>query len=332
MILSWILPLQMQLAEMRTRLPHALLLRGPEGVGQFELGMGFAQSLLCERRQQNGQACGHCVACGWFAQGNHPDFRLVQPENMALEEEGEATESIKKSDQIRIEQVLDLQLFLGVGTHRAGMRVIVLHPADAMNISTQNAVLKSLEEPPPQTLFILVTSFAHRLLPTIRSRCQSVAVPLPDRAQAAKWLQEQGVEDSAALLALAGGAPLSAARLAENEPVRRRLLEYLRDPLFDPIAAADPCLKAEPAEVVAWLQRWVYDLLSSRLAGRVRYHLADEKAMSAIASRCDPVCAAAFLRKLAQARGIAQHPLNPKLFFEGLLIEYHGLIVSGDNR
>lgn len=320
-----------QLAEMRARLPHALLVHGREGVGQFELAMAFAQFLLCEKPSPGGRACGRCSACIWFEQGNHPDFRLLQPESMVDDEEGEAAaDSKKKSDQIKIEQVRDLQRFLAVGTHRGGLRVIVLHPADAMNVSTQNAVLKSLEEPPPDTLFLLVTSFPHRLLATIRSRCQSIAVPVPDRDQAVRWLEDQRIENPESLLALAGGAPLSAMRLSESEPVRRRLIAQLSEPRFDPVAVTEHCLGAEPGEVVAWLQRWVYDLLSLRLTGRLRYHLADEQGVRATAARCDPARAATLLRKLAKARSLAQHPLNPRLFFEDLLIQYQELIVGGN--
>ena len=312
---------------MRPRLPHALLLHGREGVGQFELALAFAQFLLCEN--PNGKACGGCAACGWFEQGNHPDFRLLQPESLADEEEGgeaPADSKKKKSIQIRIEQVRDLQRFLAVGTHRAGLRVIVLHPADSMNVPTQNAVLKALEEPPPDTLFLLVTSQPHRLAATIRSRCQGIAVPLPDRALAAAWLKEQGVEDPGSLLALAGGAPLSAARLAQSDTVRRRLVEQLGDARFDPLIAADYCLGVEPGEIVGWLQRWVYDLLSLKLAGTVRYHVADDRAVRAMADRCDASGAAALLRRLARARGLAQHPLNARLFVEDLLIGYGALI------
>jgi DNA polymerase III subunit delta' len=332
MIFSWNIGLLAQLAEMRPRLPHALLLQGREGVGQFELAMAFAQYLLCEQGQPDGRACGRCAACTWFGQGSHPDFRLLQPESMAPDEAGEAVaDSKKKSDQIRIEQVRELQRFLSVGTHRAGLRVIVVHPADSMNVSTQNALLKNLEEPPPDTLFLLVTSFPHRLLPTIRSRCQNVAVPMPGKDEAIQWLKGQGLEHPETLLALAGGAPLSATQLAESEPARRRLIDQLRDPRFDPVAAAEHCLGNEPGEVIGWLQRWVYDLLSLRLSGQIRYHVADQQGVQATAARCDPARTVAVLRKLARARSLAQHPLNPKLFFEDLLIEYQGLI-DGSHR
>src|ERR1035437_5332836 len=165
-----------QLDARRAQLPHALLISGQRGIGKSEFARSFAESLLCETPTATAQACGTCAACGWLAQGNHPDFRLLQPEALAVEE-GEATDSSgkkKPSQQITIDQVRALDDFLHVGTHRQGARVILVNPAEAMNRSTANSLLKSLEEPIASTLFILVSSESERLLPTIRSRCQAL--------------------------------------------------------------------------------------------------------------------------------------------------------------
>src|SRR6266702_1207084 len=137
----------------RERLPHAILIRGAEGSGELEFAQGVAQSLLCEKPRGDRRGCGACPACRWFAQGNHPDFRLLLPDSMLPESQEEGAEPARKekrSEQIRIEQVRELAGFLAVGTHRAGLRVIVIYPAEAMNANTQNALLKSLEEPPPE--------------------------------------------------------------------------------------------------------------------------------------------------------------------------------------
>ncbi len=331
MVLSWHTAQLSELAKTRARMPHALLVHGREGMGQFELATAFAQALLCEQPPADGGSCGTCPACVWFGQGNHPDFRLIQPESMAADEETESSDSRKKSDQIRIEQVRELQRFLAVGTHRAGRRVILMHPAETMNFATQNALLKSLEEPPPETVFLLVTSFSHRLLPTIRSRCQNVVAAVPSREQAARWLEDQGMENPESLLALAGGAPLTAQRLAESEPARRRLIEQLKDAAFDPVAAVESCLTVEPAEAIGWLQRWVYDLMSFRLSGTIRYHVSDEPGVKSASARCSPAQAGRLLRRLAQARGLASHPLNARLFLEGLLIDYQGLLLGTEH-
>ena len=313
----------------RERLPHAILIRGAEGSGELEFAQEVAQSLLCEKPRGDRRGCGTCPACGWFAQGNHPDFRLLLPDSMApepQEESAEPTKKEKRSEQIRIEQVRELAGFLAVGTHRAGLRVILIYPADAMNANTQNALLKSLEEPPPGTVFLLVSTQIDRLLPTVRSRCARFALPPPDPAQVTRWLKEQGVKQPEAALAGAGGAPLAALKAAESEADRLRFIEGLGDPGFDPIALAEAVLRVPPWDLVGWLQRWSYDLLLARVAGRIQYHVDHEGVIADTSRNCEAADIAAYLRALAQARSLARHPLNAKLFVEDLLLQYQRLI------
>src|SRR3981189_1063436 len=144
--------------QLRERLPHAILMQSGEGMGEFEFAQACAQSLLCEESgpdRRDGGAGGSGRACGWFSQGNHPDFRLIVPESMAPESREEGTEPAKKkSEQIRIKQVRELADFLAVGTHRGGLRVILVYPADAMHANTQNGLQKTREDPPPATVFL----------------------------------------------------------------------------------------------------------------------------------------------------------------------------------
>jgi DNA polymerase III subunit delta' len=328
MIYPWQKKAWNELRRYRSQLPHAILLRGREGLGAEALGRTFAQALLCEMSQDGGFPCGRCPACNWFAQGNHPDFRLLQPESFAPEPgEGEETPAKreKKSEQIRIDQVRELQDFLGIGTHRAGLRVILIDPAEAMNPNTQNALLKNLEEPPAGTAFVLVTANAERLLPTVRSRCITLDVPSADREESLAWLEEQGAPDPAGLLAAAGGAPLAALDLAALAAPREAFLSGLRDANAGPLALADRAQGVPPVQCVAWLQRWCYDLLASRLGAPVRYHPKYERFIAETSSRCGASELAAYLRFLAEARMLAQHPLNPRLFFEDLFLRYRGL-------
>jgi len=326
MIFSWQNNDFSRLVSLGSKLPHALLIVGRQGIGKFQFAVSLAAALLCERPQPDGTNCGACPACGWFEQGNHPDFRLVQPDAQAQEPEGETGEGKKKSEQIRIDQVRDLQAFLTVGTHRAGRRVIVLHPADTMNIATQNALLKGLEEPASGTIFMLVTSQPHRLLPTVRSRCQLAELPVPLHDAASKWLREQGVPAPDRLLAFAGGAPLAALEEANFEEVRERLIRGLTQSGFDPLACAESCLQLKPVLVVDWLQRWAYDLLRSKLGAAPRYHPSEQTALNEIAAGCNARAIGSFLKNLARARALSSHPLNAKLFFEDLFIQYGGLI------
>src|SRR5260221_5669097 len=258
--------------QLRERLAHAILIQSGEGLGEFEFAQACAQALLCETPRPDRQACGTCHACNWFSQGNHPDFRLVVPESMAPESREEGAEPAKKkSEQIRIEQARELADFLAIGTHRGGLRVILVYPAEAMNANTQNALLKNLEEPPPATVFLLVTTQAERLLATVRSRCLKLTLPFPPPDPVLRWLKEQGAAHPEAALAAAGGSPLAALRIAATEGDRLRFIERLSNPGFDPIALADSVQGTPLWELVAWLQRWSYDLLLARLAGRGRY-------------------------------------------------------------
>src|SRR5882672_1789066 len=313
---------------MLERLPHAILMDSEEGGGELEFAQTVAQSLLCEDRKGDRRACGKCQACAWFALGNHPDFRLIVPESLAPEAEEGAEPGKKRSEQIRIEQVRELADFLAVGTHRAGLRVILIYPAEAMNPNTQNALLKALEEPPPATVFLLVSAQPDRLLATVRSRCLKFSLPLPDAAEVLQWLVEQGVPHPESALAAAGGAPLAAGRGAAAEGERLAFIEAIRRPTFDPVALADSVQRIPLWDLVGWLQRWSFDLLLARATGRVRYHVGQEKTIAEIASRCEQAKIAAYLRRLAQARALAKHPLNAKLFVEDLLLQYQRLLAQ----
>src|SRR6266850_1623991 len=167
---------------------------------------------------------------------------------------------------------------------------------------------------------------AERLLATVRSRCLRFTLPLPDPAQVLRWLKEQGVERPETALAAAGGAPLGALKAVEMEADRLGFIEGLQNPRFDPIALAESVVRVPLWDLVGWLQRWSYDLLLARLAGRIRYNLDREAVIAATAARCDAAELAGYLRRLAAARALARHPLNARLFAEDLLLGYQRLI------
>lgn len=323
----------------RSRLPHALLLAGPRGLGKFDLARAFAASLLCEQPQADGQACGQCLACGWQVQGNHPDFRLLQPEALS-ESEGEAEESKKKgSKQITIDQVRALDEFLTVGTHRAGLRIILIHPAEAMNHSTANSILKSLEEPPADTLFMLVSHEPMRLLPTIRSRCQFVPVTLPERAQAMAALRAEGVADPEPWLALAGGAPALAQELAQSDQKNwpQELTRwFLAGPKLDALAAAaaiDKLLKdskgqASLRHLVEWTQKWSVDLLLARKRLPVRYFLQHRATITTVVAGVPEIRLVHYYRHLLACRREAEQPLNSRLFLDDFFLNYRALFAN----
>lgn len=322
----------------REQLPHALLLIGQKGLGKFELARQFAASLLCESPQADGRACGKCLACNWYTQGNHPDFRQLQPE--ALAEEGEAEDGKKKpSQQITIDQVRGLDEFLNVGTHRAGLRIILVHPAEAMNRSTANSLLKTLEEPAPSTLFLLVSNEPLRLLPTIRSRCQSVPVPVPSAELATQALLADGIADAPRWLALAGGSPGLASELAASgqgawlEALVKRLAAGRNADPLSMAAELEKLVKDSKGKlllknVIDALQKWLVDLNLARNGLPARYFLPQQSTTAALADMIPAIRLIHFYRDLIKRRQEAEQPLNARLFLEGVFLDYRGLFAN----
>ena len=313
----------------RDRLPHALLLYGRQGIGKVQFARALSQSLLCES-SEHGVACGACSACGWFSQGNHPDFRELMPEALSADEtdadlpaDADAKEK-KKSKEIKVEQIRNIADFMTLTTHRDGFRVLLIHPAETLNANAANSLLKTLEEPPPRTLIVLVTDQIGRLIATIKSRCQRIMVPAPDEATAVAWLLSQGVADAEVALGQAGGAPLYAVTFADPEyqSQRKAFLQALVATDADHLATAQALEKSDLVNVITWLQTWVSDLALARLSGEVRHHRDQKNAIGRIASKVDLPALFRFESQLRQARRSIHHPLNARLLLEQLLISY----------
>jgi len=323
-----------RLGALRERLPHALLIHGQQGIGKRDLALHFAQGLLCETPLADGQPCGTCAACHWFSQGNHPDFTVVRPEALEASGETETDEGGKKkapSKIIRMEQVRALIEAVGVGTHRAGLRMVVVYPLDALQTEGANALLKTLEEPPPSTVFLLVTDRLDRVLPTILSRCRQFSAQRPTAAAALDWLRSQGVADAEAQLALAGGSPLTALHAAESEeqPLQRWLVGQLgAGAAFDASGAAEQLQKLPVPAVLGILQRWTYDLLKLRLDGEgatARYFPKEQAALARCAGATDAHRLQAFASRLTGHRRSENHPLAARLVMEAVFLEYRQL-------
>lgn len=310
------------------RLPHALLVRGREGIGKLAFAEALARALLCENRRPDGHACGSCAACNWMEQGSHPDFRRLEPETPAEAGEAEEGETDRKPRvQISIDQVRSLTGFINVSSHRGGAKIVLIHPAEALNVNAANALLKNLEEPPPRTYFVLVAHRWHQLLPTIRSRCEQVVLAPPSRDAARAWLEQQGLRDADLALAHAGGAPLLALAFDEDYwRQRQALLAAISLPRFDALASAEQLRETAPRLVLAWLQKWAFDLVSHKVTGEVRYNPDYADAVAATAGRLDLLEALRFQRQMVRLQRIVSHPLNARLFLEHLLLEYGALL------
>lgn len=239
------------------RLPHALLISGAAGLGKDLLALAFAKLALC-RTPVAGLACGHCNSCAQFAAGSHPDYTRV-----AVEEEKSA---------ISVEQVRDLIADLQLKSGHGGRKVALIGPAEAMSTAAANSLLKTLEEPPADTLILLVSAAPGRLPATVRSRCQSVGLAAPGQAEALAWLSaREQRSDWPMLLGFCGGAPLAALALAATGIEERRqaffsALVRLRSGAANPIMLAAHPKDAYP-ELLRLLWSFVSDLILIKTAG-----------------------------------------------------------------
>jgi DNA polymerase-3 subunit delta' len=333
-----------QIMAMRGRMPHAFLLYGSEGIGKAKFAEHLAKSLLCESPANEGHACGQCLSCNWFDQYSHPDYRRVRPglldeEDAAETESGEGGEESEKkstksskapSKEIVIDQVRALANFMNISTHRQGTRVVVMYPAEALNIPAANALLKSLEEPNPNTVFILVSHKIDRLLPTILSRCHKLALSMPGKAQALAWLQAQGIKDAETWLAQQGGAPLLAMEMAQSDDVKELddLLRTLAKPDIEvSLRTADKMQKMDMPRTVSWMQRWLYDIFSYKQTGIIRYYPKYQADIAKLAERSSVDKLQHLIKNVQDRQAIASHPLSGKLFLEDMLLEYSSAFI-----
>ena len=242
------------------RLPHAMLLTGPTGIGKLHFAQALAQSLLCQSPAESGFACGACRDFRLFSVGNHPDLFNGQP--------GEPQAGIK------IEQIRSLAEFC-IRTSSSGRgRVGLVAPAERMNSHAANALLKTLEEPPPGIVLLLLSSQPSQIPATLRSRCQPLKLVYPPKVQAVQWLREQEVADPELLLTLAGGAPLQAQQLAQQQALttRRALFDIYRgvvEQRLSEAAAAEQWLRQDTELGLEWLLGWHMDLIRLNMSTEV---------------------------------------------------------------
>ena len=242
------------------RLPHALLFTGVDGIGKKEFARHLANYLLCNS-PENEVACGHCKACRLLLAGSHPDYMQISPEEGA--------------QQIKIDQIRETVHFVNETALLGGYRVIVIEPAAAMNVNAANALLKTLEEPTPDTLLILICRHGSNLPATIASRCQKMIFLKPERETALKWLATTSADDASAqteALSLAGGAPLLARDYLINGTVSLR--RDLYDALVglglhqgDPLQVAMTWEEKDIRLLFTLLLVWTRDLLRYKLTG-----------------------------------------------------------------
>lgn len=305
------------------RLPHALLLSGPSGIGKAAFGTALAHLLLCHQ-PLSGRPCGHCRSCELIASGNHPDRLFLSPE--------------EAGKPIRVDQVRELTNVLHSTAQQGGYRIMIMEPAEAMNVAAANALLKTLEEPGQDTLLILVCHQLGQLMPTIRSRCQRIEFTMPKAAESTPWLAQKldMDEDAAAkLLAIAQGAPLAAVEMKQGNllELRRTFMSGLADLLRDRTDAISLAQKLHKEEMMHLLDWWL-----SLLSDLVRLQSGAEnpdlnnvdmtKMLSAVAQRADRVRIFTLVDRVQSERKSLMLRYNPnrQLLLEKLMFDWRALV------
>ena len=322
--LPWFEPLRARLASMQDqrRLPHGILVVGQPGAGQEEVGLWLAARLLC--RGEGTKACGRCADCQLFMAGSHPDFRWIR------------VASDKK--EISIEQMRNLTEALLLRSYRGGAKVALIAPAEAMNIKSFNALLKTLEEPADDTFLVLATSRSDRMPRTIASRCMRVRAPLPETAEALAWLGATGSRSSwEGLLGLAHGAPFLALEYeaAGLDDLDREMQEALATGdagRFDLVGIARAWADNAPAARLFWLESWLTrhlkdasrpgELVNNNRLPWLRPPALETKIRSGYR----------LLDQLRDARRQVGGALNTQLLFEGLLVSLAALQGNGPGK
>ncbi len=364
-IAPWLAPLWESL-DLKT-FPNAILLHGQSGIGKFEFSIQLAKALLCESSAgAQSKPCDHCEACHWFDSGNHPDFIALVPETHrkllplgVFDGEGDAPKKgrasqddadgepgeKKEKKNISIEETRSAIEGLSIGTHRGGNRVILIYPLEMLRPDSANTLLKSLEEPPESTIFILLADRLDRVLPTIRSRCRLLSAPRPDRASGLSWLRTQLPRISGAKMNEAdiesiydeqGGAPYAVfdsllARHNKDEKdeltIAIQASRYLLQAMSQGVRihwldAAEKTHKAQFSILLATMQRWISDVQAVGNSSVPRYYPKHEATLKSLAQQSRTPKLLRFWKSLVLARRSENHPLATRIQLEALLSQY----------
>ncbi|WNL47983.1 DNA polymerase III subunit delta' [Dyella sp. BiH032] len=295
---------RLQARRRRDAMPHALLLCGPAGLGKRDFLRRFVRGLLCEQSVE-GEACGRCRSCLLLDAGTHPDLVML---GLGLRKDG-----AQRSD-IVVDQIRDLSARLAMASQFGGWQVACIDPADAMNTAAANALLKTLEEPSPNTLLLLVADAPWRMPQTIRSRCQRIEFQLPSREEALAWLQAEGVKDAAAALDAAGGNPGMAKTWAVEGALARR--QEVRKDLV--------ALAAGRGETMEVVRRWLDNEPEQRLWFAAQAAADEARGRAAagsgpLASHLDAEALDDWYRAANQTRDALRGPLRGDLLLLELL-------------
>jgi DNA polymerase-3 subunit delta' len=301
------------------RLAHAYAFVGPSGVGRRLTAVALAQAVLCGRR-----GCGTCPVCRRVAAGQHPDCQVITATP--------PRDNAKGAPMIRIEQVRDLERTAALAPLEGARKVFVLDDAERMTLPTAQALLKTLEEPPPRTHLVLIIANPRALPPTVLSRCQHVRFRPLDGAAAARFLEDRGVPaDASALLArLAEGRPGLA--LGTDLQALRTRREAALALAAEPPARLGVALDGVPtdrATVTTYLElywSWYRDALCLAAGGSATLlvNADQETALRALAARLPVPALISALARVKAAWVALESNVNPRLALETALLGLGG--------
>jgi len=292
------------------KFPHALLFTGPVGTGKTEFAREYAKKMLCEKDLP--AACGHCHSCEVFNAETHPDYI-----NIAPAEEGKL---------IGVDIIRELIVKLSTTSQFGGKTVAIIENAEQLNRNSANALLKTLEEPTPNTVLILVSSFSHRLLPTIRSRCLQLEFPTPNQELALAYLLAESVEDAELNLQLAHGSPIKAIQIANSELADQRksvLKNLIKTSRGQAVSISMKEIEKIPLRpLLDWSIDFCDDLIKVKSQGNEAEltHLDVTDVLSNMAPHCQTRALFDFRDMLIERKKQSNIALNTQLLLEDLLI------------
>lgn len=315
----WQLPWWQTLAARRgdNRMPHALLLEGPAGLGKRHFAECLARALLCTSPQKEGYACGRCRSCQLALADSHPDRLHVEPE--------------APGKQIVVDQIRAVGEFQVLTRTHAPHKVITIAAAESMNANAANSLLKNLEEPAAGTILLLIAERSAQLPATIRSRCQRISFTIPPRETVRAWLAQQLPDPAQAdlLLALSQGAPLRALALAEGDALGQRAAVFgqwvdIAKGQRSPLGVALDYLKRDLGQVLHWCLGWTADLIRLHAAGAAaELQNPDLRApLQDLVKRLDLPQLLEFHDRVRSALRLAPTSVNDQLLVEDLLIAW----------
>lgn len=297
------------------RLPHALLLAGPEGVGKAWFAQRLAARLLCLEPPQGTVPCGACDACHWFEARSHPDYLQLAPED------GKAP--------IRVDAVRAMIAFTELTRAAGRYKVVVMLEAERMNPAAANSLLKTLEEPPQGTVLILVSAAASRLPATVRSRCQTLRFPPVQPATARRWLAERlegAVPEDLSRAELAAPLHVIERERGGERIARIRCARLLAAAVKGEIPLAELVQALEetaPQHLLEWMIDWTAGAVHARVTGAVRP--GDEGVRPALEALCGAVPLQALwvlYDELVAQRRTGMAGLNERLLRERLVLDW----------